>query len=120
MTARSGSNRTASDRSVERLPCLDGLRALAATSVAVYHAAVRTIDPLTRSGTILHRLDLGVFLLTEVGTQLMGLGTFEPDIEYLRLVAKQIIGQGFSVQLADWEQVSERQGQYSNPERIDA
>jgi peptidoglycan/LPS O-acetylase OafA/YrhL len=46
----------------DRLPCLDGLRALAATSVAVYHAAFRTIDPLTPAGAVLHRLDLGVLL----------------------------------------------------------
>jgi hypothetical protein len=63
---------------------------------------------------------LEVYLLTGVGTQLMGLGSFEPDIEYLRLVGKQILTQGFSVQLVDWKQISESEGNYSNAEKIDA
>jgi len=65
-------------------------------------------------------LQLEVYLLTEVGTQILGLGSFEPDLDYLRLVGKQIAGQGFTVQLCDWLQVSENQGQYFNAERIDA
>lgn len=65
-------------------------------------------------------LKLEVYLLTEVGAQILGLGSFEPDLEYLRLVGKQIAGQGFAVQLCDWLQVSEDEGQYFNAERIDA
>ena len=65
-------------------------------------------------------LQLEVYLLTEVGTQILGLGTFEPDLEYLRLVGKQIASQGFTVQLCDWRQISETEGQYFNAVRIDA
>jgi hypothetical protein len=65
-------------------------------------------------------LELEVCLLTEVGTQILGLGSFEPDLDYLRLVGKQIAGQGFSVQLCDWRHVSETEGEYSNAVRIDA
>lgn len=65
-------------------------------------------------------LQLEVYLLTEVGTQILGLGSFEPDLEYLRLVGKQIASQGFTVQLSDWRQISETEGQYFNAVRIDA
>jgi hypothetical protein len=65
-------------------------------------------------------LQLEVYMLTGIGSQLLGLGNFDPDLTYLRLVGKQIAAQGFSVQFADWVQISEREGRYSNGERIDA
>lgn len=65
-------------------------------------------------------LTLEVYPLTEVGMQILGLGSFEPDIEYLTLVGKQIARRGFRVQLCDWRQLSETQGQYFNAVHIDA
>lgn len=65
-------------------------------------------------------LSLEAYRLTEVGSQILGLGSFEPDLEYLRLVGKQIVSQGFTVQLCDWLQTSENEGRYLNEERIDA
>lgn len=65
-------------------------------------------------------LQFEVYTLTEVGTQLLGLGTFEPDLDYLRLVGKQMVAQGFTVQLCDWQQTSENMGRYFNPESIEA
>lgn len=65
-------------------------------------------------------VQLEVYLLTGVGTQILGLGSFEPDLAYLRSVGKQIASQGFTVQLCDWLQISETEGQYFNAERIDA
>jgi hypothetical protein len=65
-------------------------------------------------------LSLEVYILTSVGAQLLGLGSFEPDIEYLRLIGKEITGKGFNVQLVDWEPISEKQIRYLNPEKIDA
>lgn len=65
-------------------------------------------------------LSLEVYTLTEVGMQLMGLGSFEPDLAYLRSIGKGIAAQGFRVQLCDWQQTSETKGQYSNAERIEA
>lgn len=65
-------------------------------------------------------LSLKVAVLTSVGAQLLGLGSFEPDVEYLRLIGKEIIGKGFTVQLADWKPMSEKQRQYFNAEKIDA
>lgn len=65
-------------------------------------------------------LKLEVYLLTEIGSQILGLGSFEPELEYLRLVGKQIAGQGFTVQLCNWLQVSENEGRYFFEEHIDA
>lgn len=68
----------------------------------------------------LKTLQLEVYLLTSVGVQILGLGTFEPDLEYLNLVGKQMVAHGFMVQLCDWRQMSENEGQYFNAVRIDA
>lgn len=65
-------------------------------------------------------LKLKAYALTDVGAQILELGSFEPDQEYLRLVGKKIASEGFSVHLCDWLQTSEDWGEYSNGERIDA
>jgi hypothetical protein len=65
-------------------------------------------------------LQLEVYLLTEVGKQILGLGSFESDLDYLKLVGEHIAAQGFKVQLCDWRQLSETEGQYFNPVQIDA
>lgn len=64
-------------------------------------------------------LQLEVYLLTSVGVQILGLGTFEPDLEYLSLVGKQMVAQGFEVKLGDWCQLSETEGEYFNAVRVD-
>lgn len=66
------------------------------------------------------KLVLEVYLLTTVGAQVLGLGTFTPDIEYLKEVGKAIVAQGYTVHLADWRQLSENEGQYFNATRVDA
>lgn len=65
-------------------------------------------------------LNLEVYRLTEVGSQILSLGSFEPDLDYLRLVGKQIVCQGFTVHICDWIQVSEDEVDCFNRERIDA
>jgi len=65
-------------------------------------------------------LKLKAYILTDVGAQILGLGSFEPDQEYLRLIGKGIASEGFSVHLCDWCQTSESQGEYSNGELIAA
>lgn len=63
-------------------------------------------------------LEFEIYMLTAVGRQVLGLGSFEPDIEYLRLVGKDFAKKGFSVKLADWQDVSNTQGQYFNEQEI--
>lgn len=65
------------------------------------------------------KLSIEAYPLTEVGKQILGLGSFEPDLEYLNLIGKQIASQGFTVMLCDWRQISEAEGQYFNAKIID-
>ncbi|NML43699.1 DUF2806 domain-containing protein [Ramlibacter sp. G-1-2-2] len=65
------------------------------------------------------RLELEVYLLTDVGKQVLDLGKFAADIEYLQLVGRSIAQQGFTVRLADWIPVSEVEGRFVNPQPID-
>ncbi len=63
-------------------------------------------------------LKFEVYILTTVGRQIIGLGSFDPDIEYMRLIGKEFVKLGFSVKLADWRMVSETEGQYLNSQEI--
>ncbi|MGB0129597.1 MAG: hypothetical protein WBP72_18290, partial [Rhodocyclaceae bacterium] len=58
------------------------------------------------------------YMLTEVGRQLLSLGSFEPDVEYMHRLGKDIRQKGFKVTLADWRDVSETEGQYFNGQEI--
>ena len=63
-------------------------------------------------------LKIEIYMLTAVGRQVLGLGSFEPDVEYMRLVAKDILKQGFTAKLSDWRDISESQGEYFNAQDI--
>ena len=63
-------------------------------------------------------LDIDIYMLTTIGRQVLGLGSFEPDLEYLRLVGQEFAKKGFSVRLADWRDISDTQGQYWNAQEI--
>jgi hypothetical protein len=66
------------------------------------------------------QLGLEIYLLTTVGAQVLGLGKFAADNGYLLEVGKNIAARGYTVHLADWHQVSENEGVYANPTRIEA
>lgn len=76
----------------------------------VSHSKVLIVEHEDASKT----LAFEIYKLTVVGRQVLGLGSFEPDIEYLCLVGKEFAKKGFSVKLADWRDVSDTQGEYSN------
>lgn len=63
-------------------------------------------------------LRFGCYMLTAVGRQILGLGSFEPDVEYMRLIGKEFMKEGFTVKLADWREVSEAHGQYYNVQEV--
>ena len=64
-------------------------------------------------------LVLNVHILTKVGKELIGLGSFEPDVEYLRQVGIAIIKEhGCTVFLADWKQETEERGMFFNSVEI--
>lgn len=112
---------------MQDLGVISGVESIGLTSAFSSAEPDRFRLPLRSNGKVLmvesddptKQLKLEVYLLTKVGIQLMKFGSFEPDIEYLHLVGKKIIEQGFSVQLADWNQTNEHKGTYSNAEKID-
>jgi hypothetical protein len=84
------------------------------SSVLISHNKALVISHEDASKTF----QLEVYLLTAVGMQVIGLGSFEPDPEYLLLVAKDILKQGFTVQIADWRYTSETSGAYFNGQPV--
>lgn len=63
-------------------------------------------------------LGFEVYILTTVAKQILGLGSFDPDIEYMRLIGKEFLKEGFTVKLAEWREVSETEGQYFDGQEI--
>lgn len=58
------------------------------------------------------------YMLTAIGRQILGLGTFQPHDEYLRLVGEHLKQQGFEVYFADWKQVTEDTGRSFNEQKL--
>jgi hypothetical protein len=52
-------------------------------------------------------LKLQVYLLTAIGRQILRLEKFPPHIDYLQKLGKAIQGQGFSVSIGDFVQISD-------------
>lgn len=64
-------------------------------------------------------LEMDVYILTGLGGEVLGLGKFEADPEYLRTVGLSIVlHNGFTVGLADWKQETEKTGRYFNAVEI--
>lgn len=113
---------------MQELGLLSGVESIGLNSEYKSVVPERFLLPLRSNGKVLvvehddptKVLKLEVYLLTGVGGQLFGLGSFPPNIDYLRLVGKEIAKKGFSVHLADWVQTTETVGNYFNKEKIDA
>jgi len=65
-------------------------------------------------------LKLQVYLLTAIGRQILRLGSFQPQIDYLRRVGEKMQAQGFSVAMADFVQVSDTALRFFNEKAIEA
>lgn len=59
-----------------------------------------------------------VYLLTQVGIEVLKLASFEVDEEYFESVAKDYVKKGFKVSIADWVQQTADGGQYFNAREI--
>jgi hypothetical protein len=87
----------------------------------------RFLHPLFSNGKVLvvmhddatKELHIPAHLLTVVGKQILGMGSFKPNVEYLRLAGKEIIKQGFKVELADYCHETETTWRYFNAEALD-
>lgn len=62
--------------------------------------------------------EMKVYILTAVGMQVLGLGSFESDPEYLQSIGKEVAAQGFTVHMVDWQAISDGRFQYSNPQQV--
>jgi hypothetical protein len=60
------------------------------------------------------KLSLSSYGLTNLGKQILTLGKFEFNQEYLNSIGKKFAAQGFNVQLGDWTQMDESRGKLSN------
>lgn len=113
---------------IQEMGVLSGVEALGLTTSYQTMVEGKFIKALLSNGKALivehddptKVLKLEIFRLTNIGSQILGLGFFEPDLDYLRLVGKHIVGKGFTVRLCDWRQTSEDEGEYFNGERIEA
>ena len=64
------------------------------------------------------KISLEIYTLTLLGEQILELGSFKPHEVYLRSVGQTICRQGFKVHIARWEQVTEKMGDYFEPEEL--
>ncbi len=64
------------------------------------------------------KLNLSGCFLTDLGRQVLRLGSFEPHEGYLRGVGKEIAGKGFKVNIAHFERITLTSGRIREPEEI--
>jgi len=111
---------------MQDLGVVSGVEALGLRRQWMSTSSDRFIRALRSNGKVLviehedadKTVTLDAYLLTNVGNELLGLGSFSPDVDYLRLVGETIAKQGFKVGLADWEQKTETEGRYFNRQNI--
>lgn len=65
-------------------------------------------------------ITLSIYNVTDIGRQILRLGTFEPHDAYLRLIGKAILNQGFDVTIGQYRRVSETRIQILNEEKLAA
>lgn len=112
---------------MQELGVLSGVELIGLTNSFSSIVPDRFIYPLVSNGKVLvvthedatKTLTIKSYLLTKVGRQLIGLGSFKPNIEYLQMAGKEILKQGFTVELADYVQATEDKWQYFNAEKVD-
>jgi hypothetical protein len=62
--------------------------------------------------------NLEVYALTNIGNQIIQLGKFESDINYLKLIGQEFLRAGFEVELADWVSTENGKFQAVNPKKL--
>lgn len=64
------------------------------------------------------KLNVPVYLLTQIGAEVLKLASFDVNEEYLISIAEDFVRQGYKVQIADWVQKTPKDGQVFNPKEI--
>jgi hypothetical protein len=75
---------------------------------------------LVRDASADAKLTLEIYLLSALGREIMTLGEFSADIEYLKRVGRDIAAKGFDVELADIVKESNGSVEYVNGVKIQA
>lgn len=66
------------------------------------------------------QISLGILNVTDIGRQILSLGTFESNDAYLQHIGQAILKQGFDVTIGQYRQVSETQIQIFNELKVEA
>jgi hypothetical protein len=111
---------------MQELGVLSGVESLGLSMTYVSSEAARFVLVLCSHGRVLvtthedpnKTLVLEIYNLTDVGRQILRLGTFAPEEKYLRRIGEEIKNQGFSVILADYQEVGIDQIQISSEEPL--
>jgi hypothetical protein len=61
-----------------------------------------------------------VYLLTQVGKEVLKLASFQVNEEYLISVAQDIVNKGVKVKVADWVQQTPEGGQFLDAKEVEA
>lgn len=65
-------------------------------------------------------LAIETYILTSIGAQILALGSFTPNMEYVKQTGQWIAKQGFKVVGGDWLQATESEGHLTNQYSIEA
>jgi len=64
------------------------------------------------------KIELECYSVTNIGKEVLSLGDFLPNIDYINNIAKKIKGMGFEVMIADYEPLNEIEGKYYNAKPV--
>jgi hypothetical protein len=105
---------------------LSGVEAVGLSTTYQSRADDKFFLPLVASNKILllehedkaRTIKAEVYLLTQVGIEVLKLASFQVDEEYLVSVAKGYVKKGYTVKVADWVQQTAEGGQYFNAKEV--
>ncbi len=63
-------------------------------------------------------INAAIYLLTQVGTEVLKLASFDIHPEYLKSVARDFVKKGLNVKIADWVQKTAEYGEFQNAVEI--
>lgn len=109
---------------MQELGVVSGVESVGLNMTYVSSEATRFVQVLCSYGRVLvathedpnKTLVLGMYNLTDVGRQILRLGTFAPHEKYLRKIGEEIKNQGFSVALGSYREVGANQIQVYSKE----
>lgn len=112
---------------MQELGILTGVEALGLTMTYPSADPNRFVKGLVSHGKVLvieregqHELKINVYMLTTLGKEIMSLGKFSANVDYLVTVGRQFVSEGFKVQLAEILEENETNLTFGNAAAITA